>query len=212
MPEPKPLAGQDGATVQAFIDAVEDLRSRTRLTASAYDCIQASGLLRRLLIDGNALGPSAAKILGEAPTFSWQPVWRKGPDWWVLDPLFDPTLTNHITKYVKGIMEPGKSLEGHRDKSHEELLATDAFLYGQDEAQERRSLRELVKQIAVDEGGVHVGMYRDRDAKIQAALGENRLRVLRSMIGIGRVVVRGYEPMILMHLTTGEWAHRTSQE
>ncbi|MGB3187275.1 MAG: hypothetical protein WBG36_02115 [Ornithinimicrobium sp.] len=53
------IEGPNGRRLQHFIDAMEDLRVRRRLTAMNYDTAQAAGIVRRLLVDRTPLATTA---------------------------------------------------------------------------------------------------------------------------------------------------------
>lgn len=107
--------------------------------------------------------------------------------------------------------EQGDSIRSSRSHGGvEQLLRAQAFGYrDNDNDALYLSVRELTKQIAEDEGGVHVDMHTARSPDLRAALlSPGRRYVLQGIIGIGRVVVAGYEPIIARRLVFAPLVHQ----
>ena len=183
-----------GRVLQHFVDAMEDLRDRCRLTATTYDTAQAAGIVRRLLIDGNPLAVAAGKITQLTPEFSWSRDMYTGDDWEFIisGHHFDPALHSLSIGYSVGAL--GRSVVRG---NHDELLKSEVLRHGND-VLDCVSTRDFIKWLANDEGGVHVEMFhrpeirrRFRDA--QASVPEH---TKWTMIAIGRVVYCGLEPTL----------------
>lgn len=188
------IRGPKGRMLQHFVDAMEDLRDRCRLTATTYDTAQAAGIVRRLIIDGSPLGVAAGKITQMTPEFSWSRDMYTGDDWGFIisGHHFDPALDSLSLGYSSG--GPGPSVVvGNSD----ELLKSEVLRYGNSEV-DRVSALNFIKWLANDEGGVHVDMFRDpelgkRFRDTQAIVPEH---TKWTMIAIGRVVYHGLEPTL----------------
>lgn len=191
----QPLADDREAMIRSFIDTVEDLRSRVRLTASSYDLMQASGLLRRLLLDGKALGPRASAHLQRRPEFTWYPSSRWDDRKFVLTLYSDPKVAEALLP-EGGITRPGaKATVG----TMEELLSLQiAGAVGEpDSGPVIHTVRDLISQLANDKGGVHVDMANVRHPLITEGLVNSPRQIELAVLAIGRIVVAGYEPLVL---------------
>lgn len=188
------IQGPKGRVLQHFVDAMEDLRDRCRLTATTYDTAQAAGIVRRLIIDGKPLAVAAGKITQVTSEFSWSRDMYTGDHWEFIisGHHFDPALDSLSLGYSGGA--PGPSvMVGDRD----ELLKSEVLRHGNDEA-DCVSARDFIKWLANDEGGVHVEMFnsqelRNRFRDAQAIVPEH---TKWTMIAISRVVYRGLEPTL----------------
>ncbi|WP_275002386.1 hypothetical protein [Promicromonospora iranensis] len=184
---------QEIRLTRAFVDAVEDLRVRTRLNASEYDVGQAAGLLRRLLTDSSPLGPRAAKLVGFSPEFRWfvaygHEVRASGSLQWELDPVAVTAL--NLGDEAEKLIDESWTRRG----SHHDLLGTPLFSLGSPEI----TLKWLVRHVAHDEGGVHVGMSKDTPERLRRVYeSKDRLILVWTLKALGRVVVRGYEPLVM---------------
>ncbi|MHA7620225.1 hypothetical protein ACX12M_17065 [Cellulosimicrobium cellulans] len=185
------------AMIRCFIDTVEDLRSRVRLTASYYDLMQASGLLRRLLMDGKALGPRASSHLQMRPTFTWYPIARWDGRKFMLTLYADPKVAQALLP-EGGITRPGgKPSTG----TVQDLLSMEiAGGIVTDSGPVIHTVRDLISQLANDEGGVHMGMARVRHQMISEGLVDSPRQIELAVLAIGRIVVAGYEPLVLKAL------------
>lgn len=188
------ISGPKGRTLQHFVNASEDLGGRCRLTATEYDAAQAAGIVRRLLIDGNPLAVQASKITKETPVFTWTRHMYTDPDWGfiVSGHWLDPALT------TTGYREPlGADVHNLRTGESPALLAAEVMRYGSDKA-DFLSVRDLVKWLANDEGGVHVNMINDPGLRerFRKAQTLTPWHTKWTMIAISRVVYRGLEPML----------------
>lgn len=188
------ISGPKGRTLQHFVNATEDLRDRCRLTATEYDATQAAGIVRRLLIDGNPLAVQAASITKETLTFSWTRHMYTDRQWGFIisGHWFDPALVT--TGYRE---PPGAETLNFRAGRPHALLAAEVLRYG-DASTEFLSVRDFVKWLANDEGGVHVNMFNDpalleRFRKMQSL---TPWHAKWTMIAIARVIYKGLEPML----------------
>lgn len=182
--------------IRVFVDTVEDLRVRTRLNASEYDVAQGAGLLRRLLTDGTPLGPTLAKAAGFTPTFEWYAAYQGADEDASLRYAIDPVVVDAMLSV--GQMKGSASDHGNhlanavRRGSHHDLLATPFFGTGTPEI----TLKWLVRHLAHDEGGVHVGMSKDTPERLRRVYEADRRLLMWTMTALGRVVVRAYEPLV----------------
>ena len=188
------IRGPKGRVLQHFVDAMEDLRVRSRLTATTYDAAQAAGVVRRLIIDGRPLAVAAGTIVQVTPEFSWSRDMYTGDEWGFIisghhfDPALDPLSIVHSPG------GPGPSIVRG---DHHDLLKSEVLRHSLDEA-DFVTVRDFVSWLANDEGGVHVEMFRslelrDRFRDAQAVVPEH---TKWTMIAIARVVYRGLEPTL----------------
>ncbi|UKJ63941.1 hypothetical protein H1Q78_00095 [Cellulosimicrobium cellulans] len=175
----------------ALVGTMEDLRHRCRLSAidSRYEVVQASGLLRRLLIDGSALGPLVARQVGIVPAFTWYSVHQGdgGPGL-----LLDPVILAEVAgeKHLNAL-SGALHTEGLKEFLKQPVISVPGH---------RVTIRELIKHYANVEGGVHVAVERESpNAVLSAALeSEHQEEVLRqTLVAVGRVTYRALEPVML---------------
>ena len=183
-----------------FVETLEDLRRRSSLTATDYDLVQAAGLLRRLLLDGNPLGPKVCKELGISAQFRWNMMYLTRPGYMSIWPSFDPELATEALIARGAKSDTGIFGLQVTEGDHAKLLATDAFEKladhgGSLSSRETVTLAQYITQVANDEGGVHFGMARPdrKHAVVSDALGSDLRQNLWILAAVGRVVVRGYE-------------------
>lgn len=166
-----------------FASTVEDLRNRSRYTASEYDAIQASGLLRRLLIDGTAIAPQAVKLLGlDQPRYEWASVYMGE----AANALFDPTLLKSLGRALFE-QEPSMN-QAVRTGGLDEFLA---YQVASPTHEGSVTVRDLIKHFAIVEGGVHYGQaWNQVPPRLQTLLSDPvyRERLRETLAAIGRIV------------------------
>lgn len=165
-----------------LVTTVEDLRNRSRLTASEYDVVQASGLLRRLLLDGSAVAPQAIKSLGlEAPSYEWVSVYAGQ----VSGAFLDPALLKSVGQTL--LVSDPTLLGAFHVGSLEDFLAVRVATSTAGNV----TVKDLIRHYAIVEGGVHYGQARNPIPQpLQTLLAdpiyEPRLR--ETVAAIGRIV------------------------
>lgn len=198
--------------IASFIETVEDLRVRSSLTSTSYDAIQASGLIRRLLMDGGAVGDRAVRELGDRGWIDAVPVaeWGTGSVLrssdrglvWVATHTLDPTL-----------LEPSFNLRKNPDAlkpwiergSPGNLLKARVLLPNEHESLPAVNAHSLVKHFAIALGGVHHG------DKTRAPVPELLARAIDGAMpdllwvlrALGRIIVRAYEPLVCSAIING---------
>ena len=166
---------------EIFIGTVEDLRYRSRLSAPEYDVVQASGLIRRLLIDGTALVPGVIKELDlPQPRYEWASIYQGA----VAGAMLDATLVRSLSQ--ERLTGPG--LKVIHSGALAEFLAYKVTHISIDGG---ITVKDLVKHFANGEGGVHFGSLREPVPPRLGALLEDPSYaplLLDTIAAIGRVV------------------------
>lgn len=184
----------------AFIESVEDLRTRSSVMATSYDVTQAAGITRRLLLDGRPLAVSARTFLRcDPPVYTWTRDMYTGWDgevgwgYIVSGHNFDPALATAVLPAEHCSPSPSLTSGGVSD-----LLAARVVESGSD-ADQHLTVRDFVSWLASDEGGVHFAMFNDsaRRERLVHAMDTTPSHIRWTMIAIGRVVARGLEPLVL---------------
>ncbi len=151
-----------------FVETVEDLRIRSSLTSSPYDAIQAAGLMRRLLLDEQAVGPRSESALR---TRGW---YSEGASFsWTLVMVLDGTARESPAPLIGAMLDPSLSEARFRaardpllDFWQETVLRTGPardllnlpLVWGQTgDAPAVITTRELIRHLAHAMGGVHHG-------------------------------------------------------
>lgn len=163
--------------VNVFLETVEDLRARCSLTATEYDAVQASGLLRRLLTDGQAVAPRfiAAWEL-RPPTYRWMSAYHGD----VSSLLLDPEISEST-----GVIERLQAERSCHTGSLVEFLKVNIST--------GVTVKDLIRHYAHAEGGVHHGANRERiDSRLASLLASeaNELKLRLTLVAIGRIVCR----------------------
>ncbi|MFF0281780.1 hypothetical protein ACFYSW_15850 [Rhodococcus aetherivorans] len=188
-----------------FVETVEDLRRRCDLRATEYDVIQASGLLRRLLIDGNPL--LSAVTARAKPTFTWSKS-RLGVGLGDTSSLafalvaglyFDPILTE-VQVDISGLREdPPRRMATETGSTKEFLNKTVIEVqsgHPQATGHADVTVRDLIKHFANREGGVHFGPGgKSTNSTLEAMRGQADQQLRDTLAGVGRVAVRALEPL-----------------
>lgn len=193
-----------------FLETVEDLRARCSLTATEYDAVQASGLLRRLLTDGTPVAPRfiASEQLPQ-PTYRWMSVYLGEVSSIFLDPeVYEATGALEVLRAripeIDGIIREG---------------ALEDFLAAQ--ISSGITVKDLIRRYSHVEGGVHHGARNDGEpARLESLLTspvyEPRLRL--TLVAIGRIVCRALagaaaivavpdmDPRVSASYQSGTWA------
>lgn len=188
------IRGPKGRVLQHFVDAMEDLRTRCRLTATAYDAAQAAGIVRRLLVDGRPLATTAEQFTRMQSEFTWSKDMYTGGGWGFIisGHHFDPSLDPLSIQYSPDAQGPSV-VTGNR----EQLLGAHILRHGGGET-DYVSVLNFVKWLANDEGGVHVEMF--NSAELRMRFREAQAVVPQhtkwTMLAIGRVVYGGLEPTL----------------
>ncbi|MFH7322504.1 hypothetical protein [Aeromicrobium sp. JJY06] len=166
-----------------FASTVEDLRNRSRYTASEYDAVQASGLLRRLLIDGTAIAPQAVKALGlDHPKYEWASVYMGEVSGALLD-------ANLFRSVGRALFERDPTISvAIRTGDQAEFLAWEVSSRSPDGSV---TVKDLIRHYAVVEGGVHYGQAWNRvPARLQTLLSHPAYapRLRETLAAVGRIV------------------------
>lgn len=200
-----------GAVVDLAIilaTTVEDLRNRSRLTASEYDVVQASGLLRRLLIDASAVVPRAVKSLSlDEPRYEWASVYAGE----VSGAFLDPVLLKSVGQAL--MVRDARLLGAVHNGSLSDFLAVKVAA---STADGDVTVKDLIKHYAIVEGGVHHGQaWNSIPQRLQLLLAdpvyEPRLR--ETLAAIGRIVSTALSgpAMIALHPGMREIFERAAQ-
>jgi hypothetical protein len=202
--------------LRLFEETVEDLRVRSSLTSTSYDAIQAAGLMRRLLLDRQAVGPRATSELRRRgwyprePTFSWNYAAVSGPGLQpvhaIVGAMLDPDLYRARTSRGED-RPPDRFTDATvQHGSAEDLLAL-PLIWDQFESPPPWIVtRDLIKHLAHAMGGVHHGQSNTPPSMLLAdAIAADLPRVLWTMRALGRVVVRGYEPLVYAAILRGDF-------
>ncbi|WP_297625280.1 hypothetical protein [Nocardia sp.] len=192
-----------------FIETIEDLRRRSDLRASEYDMVQASGLIRRLLIDQPQLWTEVNRTFKTKPVLHWIGMCflteetvesQVAVAGLMLDPViaeamiavnYSPDKRDFMTKFM-GFQHVEGNIQ--RFLSHKVLIR----MSGGDPSipQESASVLDLIKHYANCEGGVHydpVGRSaNDLILEIKEAADQN-LRL--TIVACSRIILRALEPM-----------------
>lgn len=200
-----------------FVETVEDLRIRSSLTSSPYDAIQAAGLMRRLLLDEQAVGPRSESALR---TRGW---YSEGASFsWTLVMVLDGTARESPAPVIGAMLDPSLSEARFRaardpllDFWQETVLRTGPardllnlpLVWGQTgDAPAVITTRELIRHLAHAMGGVHHGQsHIEPPELLTTAIREGLPRILWTMRALGRVVVRGYEPLVCASILRGDY-------
>jgi hypothetical protein len=178
-----------------FIDTLEDLRRRTDLRASEYDMVQAAGLVRRLLIDGNPLYAPINRGFRLKLKFRWgrlrvATAARNGSAW-VPGGWLDPTLADlHPSLQNDEAQKTLRENPPHEGTLHR-FLDHDPILRGED----RVTVRELIKHYANREGGVHYDDSPPDSTLLDDVRAESEEALRLTVLAAGRIVYRGLEPL-----------------
>jgi len=189
-------------------NTVEDLRNRSRLTASEYDVVQVSGLLRRLLLDASAVAPQAIKSLSlEEPRYEWASVYAGE----VSGAFLDPALLKSVGQ---AYMARDATLLGavHVGSLTDFLTVRVAASTVDGDV----TVKDLIKHYAIVEGGVHYGQaWNSIPQRLQTLLAdpvyEPRLR--ETLAAIGRIVSTALSgpAMIALHPEMRDVFERAAQ-
>jgi len=173
-----------------FLETLTELRRRLAAINDEYELVMASGLLRKLLLDGEPLVhqlnrglrlqlrfPIATTDAFDAALMRYHPVFDLSPEG--LSPKFN-LLPSAVTKQVD----------------------LDTFLAQRAAAIQGRevSVKDLIRQVSHIEGGVHAGTARTEIERLLAAASEsvriNGVTMTAATIrGIGLVVLDGLAPL-----------------
>ena len=185
-----------------FVETVEDLRKRCDLRASEYDMVQASGLIRRLLMDGPPLWHAVNKTYKTKPLFRWVPMRAAvrgdlSQNVMAAGLAFDPVIAEAMAT-LTGEQEEHELVEFARQSgNHDKFLATKVVdRLGTRDVQQSATVRDLIKHYANREGGVHHdpgGKSTNEFIEQIRHFADEDLR--RTLLACGRIVVRTLEPM-----------------
>lgn len=181
-----------------FVETLEELRSKVRLTASPYEVVRTSGLLRLLLIDGTAIGdsstggPCASGLLAMTPTFTWRRQYMCVERAWMPGLFFDPVVSDHAgAKRVAASDVKSATISGTSQDLLDEPIVRDAKPGGVGV-----SARDFIKHVASEEGGVHKGSAR-KSSPLAIPDPEDPWAMHHwTLLALGRVVYRGFEPLL----------------
>ncbi|MGN2634596.1 hypothetical protein ACTD5D_30935 [Nocardia takedensis] len=189
---------------EMFIETVEDLRRRCDLRATEYDMVQASGLIRRLLIDGTALWYQVNREFKMRPIVEWMSVRslvraKTAENVRVAGLALDPVM-------AKAFLAVNFREREHTDVFGEATKSGDfeTFLSAKvmdrplpGESPQVATVRDLVKHYANREGGVHYdssGKRANEFLEQVRGFADEDLRMM--IIACGRIIVRALEPMV----------------
>ncbi|MBN0039349.1 hypothetical protein JN535_04065 [Cellulosimicrobium cellulans] len=178
---------------QLFVEALEDLRHRSSLSATEYDQVRAAGLMRMLVLD--KVGTRHAQSLGINPVASWlrmsvlHTVGETRLE--VASPYVDPVLSLELGLDKLLDMKPEILHSG----SIERFLGV-PVLREASPGKRQTSFQHLIRHYANHEGGVHHGRP-PKPSLLTEVRGEldEELRLL--LIIAGRIVYRALEPALI---------------
>lgn len=188
---------------EMFVETVEDLRRRCDLRATEYDLIQASGLIRRLLIDDSALWVQVNRSLRMKPVIAWanmRALVRAKTDEGVMAPglALDPVIARAMVvvnfpdselSIVDKTVQSASIGEFLRYRVIERLVPPDGVT-------QQVTVRQLIKHYANREGGVHYDSGgRSANEFIEQIRGFADEDLRRTVLACGRVVLRALEPI-----------------
>ncbi|MFD6029780.1 hypothetical protein ACFWE5_03645 [Cellulosimicrobium funkei] len=181
-----------------FVETLEELRSKVRLTASPYEVVRTSGLLRLLLIDGTAIGDSAtggscaSGLLSMKPVFTWRRQYVYVERAWLPGLFFDPVVSDHAGSRRVAASDVGSAtISG----SSPDLLDEPIVRHGQQGGTDV-TVRDFIKHFASEEGGVHKGSAR-KSSPLAIPDPEDPWAMHHwTLLALGRVVYRGFEPLL----------------
>lgn len=177
---------------ELFFDTLEHLRQCIGLRASEYDTVQASGLIRRLLIDKNKIGLTAAKRAGMEVRFAWSRARVYSPaEAWIPGLWLDPQLAEELVEQVFPDQADDVHAIGYFEGGAAGFLGYAPIV----KDGETITVAQLVKHFANREGGVPYDPRRPVSPLLKKALSESPDMVLSTLIAIGRIVHKGFEPV-----------------
>jgi hypothetical protein len=181
-----------------FVDTLEDLRRRCDLRATPYDMLQASGLMRRLLIEQLWVPPN--RQIEHKPVFRIREAFvcastekEHGVTAWVPGLLADPELTSIFMSRYPSVDPPDAPPQALKASKFLKWKIVHASVGGRKESV---TVHELTKHFANTQGGVHF----DRQGK-SASAPLDRLPLqaesplLYTLVALGRITVKALEPI-----------------
>lgn len=201
-----------------FLDTLEDLRIRCHLRASEYDMVQASGLMRRLLMDSAPLWSRANRTWRLKVTVEWSRTrvaykTDSGRGYWIPALWLDPMLgeLKEFTSPTLVVEGPDRTLVPAapdatplklvlRTGNLQAFLRYEAIRPGsvRDETPHDNgpiTVGQLIKHYANREGGVHY----DESPADESTIEDIRLTsdepLRHTILSAGRIVCRAMEPL-----------------
>ena len=186
-----------------FVETVEDLRRRCDLRGTEYDMVQASGLIRRLLMDASPLWHQVNReFRSKPPIVEWMPirmVVRAKLDAQVMAPglMLDPVIASAMTTLSGSEEDRGMLDLARRSGTFEQFLSSkviDRQVAGQ--PRQVATVRDLIRHYANREGGVHHdpgGKSTNDFIEEIRDFADEDLRLI--IVACGRIIVRALEPM-----------------
>jgi hypothetical protein len=178
---------------QLFLDTLSDLEGRlhtTEQSPSDYQVVKASALLRQLLVDQQNLVDQVnrtrrLKIRYRAS--DRKPPADPAPTFWTVQDGFDPETA----------LRRSPILEVNRDGLLKCVVATLQASAGESKSV---TVYDLIQYLAHVEGGVHAGQPKtpmENELRVwnQFVSIGGRPSMVRSLFAVGRVVVKGLEPL-----------------
>ena len=169
-----------------FIKTLGDIEKKMK-SHDEYEILMISGLLRKLLLDGNPLIHQVNKSRKLKISFTVNdrkpPVGNKSLVFWSIEDGFDPdTSVPHLTKPV--------------EVNKDQLLRRQIMIING----EMITVLDLIKFLSNVQGGVHAGKPENiKEATLKEAqryLGIGGLPAgIRSILSISRVIIKGLEPL-----------------
>lgn len=183
----------------AFIATVEDLRSRSALTASEYDRTQAAGLIRRLVLDGQRLMDHANRTARLKIECEWHSIYRLTPGgFWIWDLQTDPAM---YSTYLAGEGVADLSVLSRAPKRVKigKFMREPVIIRKTDQSLspdgEHVTVHAIIDEFANRRGGVHIDTARSTDPLLSLAL--TAPSFVHVALGvIGRVITRALEPLV----------------
>jgi len=171
-----------------FLETLDDLRRRSH-PAPEYEVQQLAALLRKLLLDGQPLIDAvnrSRRLRIRFRVYDGSPyqdlLLSLHPDFYSLQDAFDPEDVLVANPRIAEVDRDG--LLGHR------IVLMDGVWF---------SVADIITYVAHVEGAVHRGQPRDDKQRALAAstirIGGYDSPVVRSLLAMARVVVRGLEPL-----------------
>jgi hypothetical protein len=187
---------------ELFVETIEDLRQRCDLRASEYDMVQASGLIRRLLMDGSALWIQVNRNLRIQPVVEWAVVRtlvRAKTDEGVMLPglALDPVIARAMLA-VNFPNNDGSGVEkAVRSGNVDKFLGSQVIdRHHPDGVKQTATVRDLIKHYANREGGVHYGPGgKSTNEFIEQIRDFADEDLRRTVVACGRIILRALEPI-----------------
>ncbi len=177
-----------------FVDTMEDLRRRCDLRATEYDMVQAAGLIRKLILNGNPLWAQVNRSLRLQPRYSWMDFVMSTagghPELallWLDPAMFQALMQSAVEAGGRPVVDPSPPREGDLAA----FLRVPVVQYGGENA----TVLDLVRHFANREGGIHFDPKQAETPLLELVRREEDEGLRLTLVATGRVVYRALEPL-----------------